>query len=291
MEALVLRLRRRWRKGDGPELRAWGDAALPRWGKGRCGGAGTTLFAPVGQRRCCVARLILAGLRGKACCGAVCLSGRAGRRAGRTGAGERSRQGMDIHVLRRACRLVGENAPFPRFAARSEDRLSAQPATAIFPRHPAGRTAGSARTRPRDQSLGYPFLRTGPHLLRQACRPMGENAPFPRFAARGEDRAAPPATAIFPRHPAGRTAGSARTRPRVQTLEDPFLGSGCHLPRYPRSPKRRRRQAPARGLAAVCALYRPNRNETQNARPLLVGRAFAALEPTAPAAGTAGPPG
>ena len=87
MEALVLRLRRRWRKGDGPELRAWGDAALPRWGKGRCGGAGATLFAPVGQRRCCVARLILAGLRGKACCGAVCLSGRAGRRAGRTGDG------------------------------------------------------------------------------------------------------------------------------------------------------------------------------------------------------------
>ena len=113
MEALVLHLRRRWRKGDGPELRAWGDAALPRWGKGRCGGAGATLFAPVGQRRCCVARLILAGLRGKACCGAVCLSGRAGRRAGRTGVGERSRQGMDIHVLRWARRLMGENAPFP----------------------------------------------------------------------------------------------------------------------------------------------------------------------------------
>ena len=88
------------------------DAALPRWGKGRCGSAWATLFAPLGQRRCCVARLILAGLRGKACCGAVCLSGRAGRRAGRAGVGERSRQGMDIHVLRQVRCLMGENAPF-----------------------------------------------------------------------------------------------------------------------------------------------------------------------------------
>ena len=200
MEALVLRLRRRWRKGDGPELRAWGDAALPRWGKGRCGGAGTTLFAPVGQRRCCVARLILAGLRGKACCGAVCLSGRAGRRAGRTGAGERSRQGMDIHVLRRACRLVGENAPFPRFAARSEDRLSAQPATAIFPRHPAGRTAGSARTRPRDQSLGYPFLGDGLHLPR---------LPIPQNAAGG----GPLRVGLPPSAPSTAPTGTKRRTP------------------------------------------------------------------------------
>ena len=42
-----------------------------------------------------------------------------------------------------------------------------------------------------------------------------------------------------------------------------------------------RRQAPARGPAAVYSLYRTIRNETQNARPLLVGRAFVDLEPTA----------
>ena len=51
MEALVLRLRRRWRKGDGPELRAWGDAALPRWGKGALRVCGATLLAPLGQGR------------------------------------------------------------------------------------------------------------------------------------------------------------------------------------------------------------------------------------------------
>ena len=43
MEALVLHLRRRWRNDDGLELRAWGDAALPQRGKGRCG---------VRRRRC-----------------------------------------------------------------------------------------------------------------------------------------------------------------------------------------------------------------------------------------------
>ena len=36
-----------------------------------------------------------------------------------------------------------------------------------------------------------------------------------------------------PNHPAGRTAGSARTRSRVQTLENPFLGSGSRFPAPP----------------------------------------------------------
>ena len=84
--------------------------------------------------------------------------------------------------------------------------------------------------------------------------------------------------ALSPCLPAGRPAGSARTRSRVQTLENPFLGNGGHRPR---PPHRRRRQAPARGPAAVHSLYRSIRNETQNARPLLVGRAFVDLEPKA----------
>ena len=90
----------------------------------------------------------------------------------------------------------------------------------------------------------------------------------------------PPATAIFPRRPAGRTAGSARTRSRVQTLENPFLGTAAVSPSPP-FPQRRRRQAPAHGLAAVCSLHRPNRTETQSARPLLVGRALVNTAPTA----------
>ena len=53
--------------------------------------------------------------------------------------------------------------------------------------------------------------------------------------------------------------------------------------------KSRRRQAPARGPAAVYSHRRPNQNETQNARPLLVGRAFVNTAPKALAAGSAGP--
>ena len=71
-------------------------------------------------------------------------------------------------------------------------------------------------------------------------------------------------------HPAGRMAGSARTRSRDSSLENPFLGDGSRFPAAP-VPQRRRRQAPARGLAAVYSLHRPNRTETQNTHPLLVG--------------------
>ena len=40
-----------------------------------------------------------------------------------------------------------------------------------------------------------------------------------------------PAAALFPCDPAGRTAGSARTRSRVQTLENPIWGNGGQLSR------------------------------------------------------------
>ena len=57
------------------------------------------------------------------------------------------------------------------------------------------------------------------------------------------------------------------------------------------SPKtRRRRQAPARGLAAVNTPHRPNRTEPQHTRPLLVGRVCVNPAPKALAAGTAGWP-
>ena len=86
----------------------------------------------------------------------------------------------------------------------------------------------------------------------------------------------------FSRHPAGSTAGSARTRSRDQSLENPFLGN------RPFPKKRRRRQAPAPEPAAVCSDYSPNRTETQSARPLLVGRVCVYTEPKALAADTVG---
>ena len=77
-------------------------------------------------------------------------------------------------------------------------------------------------------------------------------------------------TPCFAYHPAGGTAGSARTRSRDSSLENPFLGNRRFL-RRPRPPKRRRRQAPARGPAAVYSRHRPNRNETQHPRPIRDG--------------------
>src|SRR5699024_8181309 len=74
----------------------------------------------------------------------------------------------------------------------------------------------------------------------------------------------------------------------VQTLENPFLGERPRFSPLPRPPKRRRRQAPARGLAVVYAHDRPKRNEAQRIRPLLVGRMRVDTAPKAPAAGTAG---
>ena len=67
-------------------------------------------------------------------------------------------------------------------------------------------------------------------------------AHLPAIAFRGEHPArecvqGPPFTlpvaASSPSHPAGRTAGSARTRSRVQTLENPFLGTPPFSPIYP----------------------------------------------------------
>ena len=77
-------------------------------------------------------------------------------------------------------------------------------------------------------------------------------------------------------------AGSARTRSRDPSLENPFLGNGS------RFPQRRRRQAPARGLAAVYPRHRPKRNEPQQPCPLLVGQGCVYLRPKALAPGTAG---
>ena len=63
------------------------DAALPRWGKGRCRCARSTLFAPAGQKRFRVARRIWAGSWERAFCRALCPSGGLSRRAGERKAG------------------------------------------------------------------------------------------------------------------------------------------------------------------------------------------------------------
>ena len=105
---------------------AGNDAALPRGGKGQGGCTGTTLFAPAGQRRCRVGAPDFGLSRGKVVCGAVCPSRVVGRRAG----------GQKQTILR------SMGPPSPR-------------------NHPAGGTAGSARTRSRVQTLENPFWGDG----------------------------------------------------------------------------------------------------------------------------------
>ena len=137
----------------------------------------------------------------------------------------------------------------------------------------------------------YPMRRfaSTPHRHRFSRRTSGACAQHRLPSPASSQHSALPVAASSPNHPAGRPAGSARTRSRVQTLENPFLGNSLRFPAAPVPQKRRRRQAPARGPAAVYALCRRNRNETKHPSPLLVGLGCVNTEPTALAAGPAGP--
>ena len=124
----------------------------------------------------------------------------------------------------------------------------------------------------------------GPSAVYALCRRNRNETkrPCPLLVGHGCVNTEPTALAAGTAGP----AGSARTRSRDSSLENPFLGTAAVSPQPP-SPQRRRRQAPTRGLAAVYSHHRPARTEPQHARPLLVGRACVESEPTAPAGGTA----
>ena len=108
--------------------------------------------------------------------------------------------------------------------------LAGAPGNGAVARFPAGdgvvhRPAGGTRPLP-------PFL---PHRPRAALPPLFA-ANIRRFVKTGFPSPAKsqlfalPAAASSPHHPAGRPAGSARTRSRVQTLENPFLGNSPVFP-------------------------------------------------------------
>ena len=194
------------------------SAALPRWGKGRCRCACSTLFALRGKSASELARRILAGSRERVFCGAFCPSGNFPGAPGNGDAG---------HIS--SPLLFAANI---RSEAYGRDRF--------FPLY---------------------------HLFAPA---KGHLPALP---------AAPPS----PDHPAGRPAGSARTRSRVQTLENPFLGTATVSPA---APVPQRRSGPL-SWARRYSHHRPARTEPQHTRPLLVGRACVESEPTALAGGTA----
>ena len=86
------------------------------------------------------------------------------------------------------------------------------------------------------------------------------------------------------------TAGSARTRSRVQTLENPFLGSGVCFPRLP-SQKPPQADGPCSWAVRRVRALPPDRNETKHPSPLLVGLGCVNTPPTALAADTVGTAG
>ena len=112
------------------------DAALPWRARRRCG-VRMRRCLPCGQKRCRAARRIW-----------VCH--------GKSGS---------------PTRFAHQGALSARRGTRSPSPVS--PAAAFSPCRPAGRTAGSARTRPRDPSLGNPFLGDGGH---PSISPIPQNA-------------------------------------------------------------------------------------------------------------------
>ena len=113
-----------------------------------------------------------------------------------------------------------------------------------------------------------------PRLIAPAFRgehPARAQAQLPRLFPPSDPAkshlSALPATASSPQTiPAGRPAGSARTRSRVQTLENPFLGSSVRFPPRLPSPKTPQADGPCSWAIAVLATLPPT-DETKQVRP------------------------
>ena len=144
-----------------------------------CQCAKSTLFAPAGQRRFRVARLILELPRERAESREPCPSGTVGRRAGERG------RGRDVLQF-----FVPAKASVPTLP-----QLPASPAIL------RGGTADSARTRSRDLSLENPFLGNWPPFSRGPHAPkiaaggrsllLGLPRSIPSTAPIGTKRSAP----------------------------------------------------------------------------------------------------
>ena len=176
--------------------------------------------------------------------GNMAVAGRAARRSSPR-AGEASEKGAFSPIRRHAqrrtcisipCRLRSPPVLPARLPALPERQTAPQHA---FPRKPAKiRRATQQRLCP-----------TGANSV----APAPSSVPCPIGA-----RQRRPTRAVPTRHHSSTSAASAR----------PALPS---TPTSPSPPNRRRRRAPARGPAAVCALHRPARNVKKRPCPLLVG--------------------
>ena len=163
---------------------------------------------PCGQRRCKVARRIWACRGKKRFLKALCPSG------GFAGAPGKAKPFVPLS-------MEGTAALSSAYERRMVHR-PASSAAAFSPCRPAGRTAGSARTRPRDQSLGNPFLGTGlvfPRLpspkTPQAAGPCSwacRRLPAPPSHAERNEAPMPPARGAWVRVPRAEGSGCRHCR-------------------------------------------------------------------------------
>ena len=144
---------------------------------------------------------------------------------------------------------------------------------------------------PSSRRACQPFLKgRPPHNMLFPVNPPKSGAPHSSaFAPPGQTASSPHPAAFLA--PSGQGSVAPRAQFRPVTLPPPppqAQDQRFHPPPPLRLQTSRRRQAPARGPAAVCALHRPTRNAKKHPCPLLVGHGCVDPEPTALAAGTAG---
>ena len=245
---------------------------LALWARDAAGVRGRRCL-PCGQRRCRVARRILA------CRGKSRVSVRFTHQEifpARRGGGKRASPRKERSFSRTPSALRSPNEPFP---TRNGDTPHLTDETRSFPLQNlphlsiCGKRGLLQGTSPRHRfSRRTSGARPSPafHPLQNPSFPPFPPPPHPPTIPPGERRALP--------------APAQGSRP----LRIPFVEPAPVFPVSP-SPKRRRRTAPARGPSAVYALCRRIRNETQRASPLLMGLGCVNTPPKALAGGTAAP--
>ena len=184
--------------------RALGDAASPRRGKGCCRCARSTLFAPAEQRRCRVARRIM-----------VCRGREQGFGTFRPSRGFPGAPGNGFLPARGGvfpARRHPYALPMSLSAQETEIRAISQ-SERTLPLAKSSTFIHPWQTRPFTSRVS-----SIPHFAANIQRTPKPSFPrlFPLFRTRKRPSLRPSRRSLIPRHPAGRTAGSARTRSRVQ---------------------------------------------------------------------------
>ena len=262
-----VRMGRRWEQ----------TAAGPRAGACRLRRVGRRCLAPVGKGCCRCACSTLFALRAKAL-----QSWRSGfwRVAGKNRVSERfahqgtfpARRGTGERISPRKGRSFSRTpSPYALTMSLSPQETEIRPISPskhVLPPTKPSTFIHPWQTRPVTSRVSSP-----PHFaanIRRASNPSFPpfpSPPHPPTIPRGERRALP--------------APAQGSRP----LRIPFGERPTFSP-VSRPPKRRRRQAPARGPAAVYSHHRPIRNETKQVRPLLMGRTCVTHAPKALAGDT-----